>query len=563
MILISLRKVKKSFGEKEVLKDVNLDIKEKEILGLVGNNGCGKTTLANILIGKESLDVGTIKKYKDNLKIGYLKQSTSYDSNSFTDLVINKTIDSFFEISSYLGLEKVHNWTKDRLNNLSGGEKTKLSLTEIWNSKPDLLILDEPTNHLDYKGIEWLIEEIKKINLTIIIISHDRYFLDEVTEKIAEIDNGQINIYNGNYTYYRKKKEQIFQNQLHQYEEQKKRERRIDGEIKRLKRWSHIAHRDSTKKDGFKEYFRMKAKKKDIQIKSAIKRLEKLKKDGVERPVEEKNVLFEFVSENKRGKSIINANQLSKQYDGRYLFEKSNFYISRCERVGLIGINGCGKTTLIKMILGKEKQTNGDLWISETLKIAYLSQDVLDLDINKTVLDMIKIYDKEKQGKIRTLLANIGITDRMIMQQISSLSLGERTRIKLIFLIIEENNVLILDEPTNHLDLHSREQLEETLLEYTGTIIIASHDRYLLEKITDKLLIFEDEKIRRIERGYKEYENGNEIKNTNNSKDEKMLINLRISDIILKMNKYNVDDEIYKKLDLEFKELIKKKNELS
>ncbi len=563
LILLRLKNIKKCFQDNIVLKDINLDIKIESKIGLVGLNGSGKTTLAKIIAGYETCDSGFIDSFQKNVSVSYLKQSSEYNEYQFTNMLCNenKDLSHIFETSSLLGLKRLNHWSNHRLNHLSGGEKTKLSITEVMNEKSDMLILDEPTNHLDYIGIEWLIKEIKKISKAFLIISHDRYFLDQVVDNIAELEDGQIKMYHGNYTEYRHLKQTKYNNERHQYEEQRKREKRIDAEINQLKKWSHIAHRDSTKKEGFKEYWRMKAKKKDVQIKSKIKRLEKMKEEGIEKPKEEEQVLFDFVSDKKSGRCLVSAEQLSKHFEKEYLFKNSQFSINRGEKIGLIGVNGCGKTTLIKMILGEDHDYQGKLFVSKSAKIAYLSQDVLDLDEEKSIEEMIAVYDKVLQTKIRTYLASSGITNRMVRQKVKSLSLGERTRIKLIFLIIQKNNVLILDEPTNHLDLHSRETLEKTLSLYQGTVIIASHDRYLLEKITNKLLIFDNKKIQRIEEGFKEYQQKKEIKKDKDY--ELMLIQNRITYILSEMNKYKTDDDAYQTLDEEFQNLIKKRRELT
>ncbi len=568
-MLLRLKNIKKSFGINEVLKDINLDIKKNSVIGLVGLNGAWKTTLANIISLEESIDNGQILKTNENMRIHYLRQSTTYKENNFNYLVENKQdeLQAIFKKTSYLGLNKVNEWTNEQFNHLSGGEKTKLLLSEVFNTNPDLVILDEPTNHLDFRGIDWLIKEIKQYVGTILVISHDRFFLDQVVDIIAELEHGIIKCYNGNYTTYRDEKLKSIEIEKHHYEEQRKKERQIDEEINRLKKWSYQSHKnapDKAKKMGVrkggKEFLRSKAKKKDVQIKSKIKRLEKMKEEGIEKPKEEEQVLFDFVSDKKSGRCLVSAEQLSKHFEKEYLFKNSQFSINRGEKIGLIGVNGCGKTTLIKMILGEDHDYQGKLFVSKSAKIAYLSQDVLDLDEEKSIEEMIAVYDKVLQTKIRTYLASSGITNRMVRQKVKSLSLGERTRIKLIFLIIQKNNVLILDEPTNHLDLHSRETLEKTLSLYQGTVIIASHDRYLLEKITNKLLIFDNKKIQRIEEGFKEYQQKKEIKKDKDY--ELMLIQNRITYILSEMNKYKTDDDAYHTLKNEFFTLMNRKKKI-
>jgi len=561
MLLMRLRNIKKAYQDTILLKDINLDIKINSVIGLVGLNGAGKTTLAKIINGLENYDSGMIDTFNKEISISFLKQSTEFDETIFNQMLVDDNM-NVLETSSFLGLKQLQNWSNEKMNHLSGGEKTKLSLAKIFNENSDLLILDEPTNHLDYIGIDWLIDKIKKYTNALLIISHDRYFLDQVTTEIVELENGVIHMYNGNYTQYRKMKEDYLNNQKHLYEEQQKREKHIVQEINRLKVWSNEAHKDSTKKEGFKEYWRMKAKKKDIQIKSSIKRLEKMKEEGIIKPKEEEIVNFQFVSVDKAGKSFITAENLSKSFPDKTLFKGSQFYVKRGEKVGLIGINGCGKTTLIKMILGEDQNYEGLLNVSKSTKIAYLNQDVMDLDDDKSIKDILRQYDKSYQTKVRTMLALSGITSRMFPQVIRSLSLGERTRIKLVFLILTENNVLILDEPTNHLDLHSREQLEKTLESYKGTLLIASHDRYLLNKVTNKLLLFDAGNVKRIEVGYKEYQEGEKEKFVDKKAYDLMIIQNKITYVLAELSKYKETDDRYRNLEQDFNELIKQKNDL-
>ncbi|WP_432405396.1 ribosomal protection-like ABC-F family protein [Wukongibacter sp. M2B1] len=572
-MLFSLRAIKKDFGESSILKDINLDVGIGERIGLVGNNGAGKTTLANIVFGSLEPDKGDMIWYQQNIKIGYLLQSTFYTSNAFDTMLANSgskyDIRDFLEISSHLGMENVQEWDTKRFDRLSGGEKTKLALAHIWALKPNLLILDEPTNHLDFVGVQWLIEELKRYNATILIISHDRYFLDKSVERIIEIEDGIVNNYKGNYSFYRDEKRSRYESQFHKYLVQEKNKEKISRDIDNLKNWSSKAHRESRKKareiDGKKEYFRAKAKKKDKQVKSKLKRLEKIEIEGVKRPKTEQKINFAFDSTEKMGKRILEAKDISKSYGNRSLFKDSSFYIKGGERIGILGCNGCGKTTLIKIIMGEETVDSGELFISPSAKISYLSQDVLDLDNEKTVIDTFDITSREKGSEVRTLLANMGFDEEMIKKPVKALSLGERTRVKIVKLILNENNMLILDEPTNHLDLHSRERLEETLEEYPGTILIVSHDRYMLERICSRMLIFKDNVIQRSEYSFKEYlnkidnANNKKIKTEYNTKEESLVIENRIAYILGELSKYTPEDSEYIMLDSEFKELIKMK----
>lgn len=576
-LLLSCRGVKKDFGELSVLKDINLDIAIGERVGLVGKNGAGKTTLANIIFNNLEQDGGDIIFYKKNIKIGYLLQSTFYTARTFNDIFTNNDnkhrIKDFLETSSHLGIEKVQEWDIERLKGLSGGEKTKLALANIFSVKPSLLILDEPTNHLDFQGINWLIEELKKYNGTIIIISHDRYFLDESVDRIFEIEDGLINNYKGNYTFYRNEKKKRYERQLHEYMVQEKYRLKIANEIQQIKGWSNKAHSQARKKAiesgnkfGGKEHNRAKAKKMDSQIKSKIRRLEKLKIDGVKKPNIEKKINFVINSTGKTGSRILEAQSIAKIYGDRVLFKDSSFYIKRGDRIGILGKNGCGKTTLVKTIIGEEAIDSGKLFVSPSAKISYLSQDVLDLDEEKNILEVFDdLGTTEKRSMTRTLLGNMGLDEGMITKPIKFLSLGERTRIKVVQLILQENNVLILDEPTNHLDLHSREKLEETLEDYEGTLLIVSHDRYMLERICDKMLIFKDDEIQRIESGFKEcldkfYNKNSDDKDIDKvekrMKEKQLVIQNRITYLLGELSKYNKEDPEYIKLDREYRELI-------
>ncbi|MFB5197459.1 ribosomal protection-like ABC-F family protein [Neobacillus sp. KR4-4] len=568
-IVLKVIDIEKSFHLKKVLDNIHFDIKNGERIGLVGYNGTGKTTLANILFGKIAPEKGIVEKSKD-LTIGYLSQSIDYQVNDFQQSLSGKTKSHLLEHASMLGLTKVYNWEEERLEHLSGGEKLKLALAMVWASKPDFLILDEPTNHLDFKGIEWLVSELEKFRGPVLIISHDRHFLDKTVTRIFELENSKINFYNGNYSDYRKEKKLQIENERHQYDVQQQKIKEVETQITQLKSWSEKAHRESTKKgkgpskrqNGFKEYHRVKAKKTDNQVKSKMKRLQnELEKNKLEKPLDEVQIRFQFDTQGKRGKRIVEAKNLSKLFDNRTLFQKSNFFINYGDRLGLLGENGCGKTTLIKMILGQEGYSNGELWSSDSIKIAYLSQDVDELPVEKTAIEALGFTDRESVLKARTLLANVGLKEPLITKPIGTLSLGERTRIKLVDMLMKEYDVLILDEPTNHLDLPSREQLENTLAEFTGTIITVSHDYYFLNKLCDRLIVFENQQIRRIEMKPEEYLN-QEGTNEDALRESLLIIENKIASVLGELSFMDQKDARYTELDKEFNDLLKQKRKL-
>jgi macrolide transport system ATP-binding/permease protein len=566
-VVLRVKNLNKSFHLSKILENLQFDIKMGDRIGLVGSNGSGKTTLAKLLLGKLSPDSGTIE-IADHLKIGYLSQSIDYEVNEFSQIPSNADRD-LYHYTKELGLDKAYDWNPERLQHLSGGEKLKLALSNIWASKPDLLILDEPTNHLDFKGINWLVSEIGRFAGAVFIISHDRHFLDQAITQIVELENSRIHFYNGNYSYYLLEKQKRIESQQHEYNVQQRQIERVESQMQQLKSWSEKAHRDSTqngsgptkRQNGFKEYHRVKAKKRDSQIKSKMKRLEsELAKKRIEKPAEEATVKFQFDASGKRGKRIIEAKNLAIGFTDRVLFKDSQFYISHGERIGLLGDNGCGKTTLIKIILGEETRFKGEIWKSDSLKIAYLSQDVDDLPADKTALEVLGYTEREDIFKARTLLANLGLKEQHIIKPISTLSLGERTRVKLTDILMKEYDVLILDEPTNHLDLPSREQLESTLSAFTGSIITVSHDYYFLNKLCDRLLVFDGQKVKRVEKKPDEYLNP--VKQPETSEEALLIIENKIAVILGKLSMMDQKDPQYSSLDQEFNLLLKQKKEI-
>ncbi|MBY0147989.1 ribosomal protection-like ABC-F family protein [Neobacillus niacini] len=561
--IIKVTGLEMNFNLRKILDNISFDIKNGERIGLVGYNGTGKTTLANILTGKLTPDKGFVEKSPE-LKIGYLTQSIDYEGSEFQQSLSSEG--QILQHSSELGLKKVYEWEEKRLNHLSGGEKLKLALSNVWASKPGFLILDEPTNHLDFKGIEWLIEELEKFTGPVLIISHDRHFLDKTVTRIFEIVNTKLNFYTGNYSDYQKEKKHRTETQMHHFEVQQRKKEDIEMQMEQLTAWSDKAHRTSTKQGrdyGNKEYHRVKAKNRDKQVKSKMKRLQsELEKNKVEKPLEETKVKFQFDSKGNRGKRIIEAKGLTKSFEERSLFSGSHFYINHGERIGLLGENGSGKTTLIKMLLGETSISNGELWKSDSLKIAYLSQDVDNLPEDRTALEALGFTDRENILRARTLFANLGLKEQFITKPIGTLSLGERTRVKLVDMLMREYDVLILDEPTNHLDLPSREELEKTLSEFNGTIITVSHDYYFLNKLCDKLLVFDNQRIKRVEMKPEEYFQKEQTAEPAEKKETLMIIENRIATILGELSLIDQKNPKYNELDSEFNELLKQKRKL-
>jgi len=580
MTLLKCRQIVRSFGDRQVLNGVNIEINSGDRIGLVGLNGSGKSTLARIITGDLTPDQGAVTVYKKNLKIGYLQQDASYTAGPRQQNCSPEPEENgvFLATAGRIGLKKIPAGEEGMAETvLSSGERAKLAFSRVWASRPDLLILDEPTNHLDFQGAEQLVAELQKFNGAVLIISHDRWFLDQTVTKIYELTGGVAALYPGNYSYYREEKKRRFASQLHRYRNERKEEEMIRAEINRLREWSAKAHRESTKRSdirmGAKEYYRVKAKKLDRQVKSKIKRLERLKETATPKPQAEPKLEFAFTATN-RGRRIIDADGLSKAFGEKVLFQESRFFIQRGEKFGLIGPNGCGKTTLLRLFLGEERPDTGSLWISPTLNPGYLRQDLDDLDPSKSALEIMNLTAKEKLTAARTLLAHMGIDAGMATQPTGCLSLGERVRIKLVQLLLDEKDLLLLDEPTNHLDLPGRERLEEALSSYTGTIILVSHDRYLLETVCNKLLVFgrahagAPVTVRRLEDGFAGYARREEEQAGGPTEPapeeaEEMVIENRIAFILGQLNRLTPGDPEYLRLDEEFQKLVKKKRELS
>lgn len=520
MTQLSVRNLIKGYGDKEVLKGLSFDLESGERIGLVGGNGCGKSTLLRILAGREDADGGTLDFFAESRSSrGLLEQAPELATEELQQLSQERCPGEFRQALGELGMAS--NILDASPETYSGGERMKLALSGLLAEKPSLLLLDEPTNNLDFDGITALINTVNAYNGTLLMVSHDRYFLDCTVTRILELEDGKLTEYGGNYSDYRQEKARLREEKLHRWEEGKKQQEHIEQAIRQVKDWSAKAHRDSTKTDGgdsrmgFKEFNRAKAKRMDQQIKSQVKRLEKLRTESEERPAEESRVYFQVQSDGKRGKRVIEAEGLSKSFGTQTLFSNSDFVLLRGEHVALFGPNGCGKTTLVRMLQGREQPDNGRLWTSPSGDPFVLSQGsgwLADgkyaserLPLHKTPAEYYRSLWGRFDGEQRILLANMGLTARHLNQKLGTLSLGERMKVKLGELVLSKYDFIILDEPTNYLDLHAREMLEDTLAAYEGTLLIVSHDIYCLERVCDKVLLFENQRIRKLELSFRDY----------------------------------------------------------
>ncbi|MED3793072.1 ABC-F type ribosomal protection protein [Niallia alba] len=525
-----------------IFEKINASVQQGEVIGIIGKNGAGKSTLLQ-LINKDMVPTeGHIKWVKDDTVVEMVEQETENYAFKEENPVEKKLLEKW--------QVPINDFQK-----MSGGEKLKARLAKGFAFEADLLLLDEPTNHLDEQSMKLLQEQIKTYKGTVILVSHDRYFLDEVTSKIWSIENKKLIEHKGNYTSYMEAREQKRLTMQREYDKQQKKIKQVEGQMKELTSWSHKAHAQSTKQEFPKEYYRSKAKRMDAQVKSKQKRLEKeLEKNKVERIEEDYKVIFSIEANKKVGKRFLEIKDLSKTFGSRVLFEKGNVMIKHGEKVAIIGPNGSGKTTLLNIILGKEK-AEGEVWISPTANIGYLTQEVFDLPLEQTPEQLFFKETFAERGKIQTLMKHLGFMASQWKEPIKNMSMGERVKCKLMAYILEEKDVLILDEPTNHLDLPSREQLEETLSQYNGTLIIVSHDRYFLEKTTTTKLVIAEGIVQRqwTESPKQERDNKEELR---------LKLETERQEVLGKLSFMTPKDKDYAELDRKFLELTRLLKEL-
>ena len=501
--MISLINVQKSYGDKIIFDNLSLIIYEGEKIGIIGDNGQGKTTLLKIIMGDTTVDSGTVKTDEN---IGYLNQVSEFN----IDKILKSLENQEFARSFLLQLKKMgfKNFVFDSnsLNKLSCGEKTKLALSYVFAQNPTALLLDEPTNHLDMEAKQILIDQVNAFPGTVVVVSHDINFLNNTVFKIVRINNGKAQEFDGNYDDYEKQINHLTTSQQREYESQSKKINKIESEIDRLKRWANKADKNINKQGrsssdsrlaSLKNNAESGAKKISGAVKNKISTLEKELEERVERPEKEPNIKYRLVKDYIKSKIAISVKNLSKSFGQNLLFENANFTIESGEKVALIGRNGCGKTTLINMILGKEDPSSGEIKKIPSLKIGLMSQDVYNLPQEKTIMDLSLEQDKEFGTLFITNLINMNIDKTRFNTKIKNLSLGEQMRIKLCELILSDTNMIILDEPTNHLDVSNKKYLKTVLEDFAGTLLIVSHDQEFLKGIATSYLIFENQTIKK------------------------------------------------------------------
>lgn len=522
--VISIDGLEKSYGNQLICKKVSLGVHADEKIGILGVNGSGKSTFLRMLAGIEPPDEGKII-YRKNLSLAFLPQRpqlqedlTVYDQLYYSDKEEYRLLRKYQQISAELQtnpkpelikeqqkllkiLEEKECWQIENkakrmlsilglanlnqpISTLSGGQKRRLDLARVLLDDPDILLLDEPTNHLDISTIEWLQEYLAQYKGIILFVTHDRYFLDAIANRILELEEGIIRLYQSSYADY------LHQKELQMIDQQRKETRRL-AQLQKEIAWLHRGAKARTSKP-----------------KDHIKRVEKLMEDSYAQS--ENQLKLSFLS-HRQGKTILEAHNISKSYDEEPLFSDFTHIFQPRERVGIIGDNGCGKTTLLRILTGEIQPDFGEIKIGQNTRFIFYRQEPKDMDESQTILEYLQKYAYNLQTadgselSAEQMLRRFLFADKMHRMKIKSLSGGERRRLYLLRCLMFGGNFIIMDEPTNDLDIKTLEILEDYLDEFDGCLVIVSHDRYLLDRITDYLFIFENGKIRKFASNYSEY----------------------------------------------------------
>ena len=530
MIILSVRDLQKAYGGNAVLKHVDLTLQDGQRMALVGVNGCGKTTLLRILSGLEQPDAGSVSFARD-VRVGYMEQQYAVhgDDTVFEEMqsvyapvfameeklraieqemagadevtlkrlgdTYDRLSDAFEKADGYgwrssiqgvlcgLGFRKEQFDQPARL--LSGGELTRLSLARLLLQKPDLLLLDEPTNHLDLEALDWLENYLKEYRGTVLVVSHDRYFLDRVCTHVSELLLGTMEQYQGNYTDYMGQRAQRFEIRMRAWEQQQKLIAREEAIIARYKSFN---------------------REKSIKAaESREKRLEKIER--LDRPQDERQVRFRFEAARRTGDDVVQIRDMQKSFGDRTLFTHVNLNLRAGDRVALLGPNGIGKSTLLKCLVGQEAPDTGAVRWGANVDVGYYDQKQESLHPQKSVLDEVwDDFPRLEQNQVRGALGLFLFTGEDVFMPISTLSGGEKGRVALTKLMLRKDNLLLLDEPTNHLDMDSREVLEDALENYEGTILAVSHDRYFINRFASRVAVLTEDGIQEYLGNFDDYQ---------------------------------------------------------
>jgi len=501
MMTLQVRNLRKEFANRTVLDGVSFDLAQGERVGLVGRNGCGKSTLLRILAGELAPDEGTLHWIHPGIARAYLSQEDRWDPDRPLGEQLGPVDPALL---GRCGIDRA--LLRRPAGALSGGQKTRAALAKVLAGSPELLLLDEPTNHLDTEGLDWLQDVLRRYRGTVLVVSHDRYFLDQVVTRILELENGRIREYPGNYTAYARQKQAERERAEAEYREYVRKKKQLEAAIRREREWANRAHNarpDPTASPFQKGFDRNSARDHMRVAKAREKRLERIK---VEKPREQERVHLSLRGGTDVARNLVLAEGLGFTYDGRrWLFRNASFYVQRGDRVAVLGPNGSGKTTLVRLLTGELKPAEGRLYVAP-VRVGYLAQELETLDPRNTVLEEASGGNPAAdQPHIRTLLACLLFRRDEVYKPVEVLSGGERVRLAVAKLLLADPDLLVLDEPTNGLDLASRERVEEALADYPGTLILVSHDRYLVQRLADCILHVADGRLEFFRGNYAEF----------------------------------------------------------
>ena len=531
MIDISVSNLVKEFEVgKKILDGLTFQVDAGERVGLLGPNGCGKTTLLRILTGVMDYDEGEVV-IAPGKRLGLISQIPVYPAGYTVEDVLDTAFAPLHQMEEEMaslaakmaagesdpallaqydkltaayqsgggyetqtnknkvcnGLSIPQDMRQRPFDQLSGGEKTRVNLGRLILEDTDILLLDEPTNHLDLRATEWLEEYLEKFKGTVLTVSHDRYFLDQVVDRIVEIKDGRAEFYPGNYSFYAVEKERRYEEQLRQYEKEQAKIEQLEKAAAQMRVWAY---------SGMDKTFK--------RVKSMEKRIERMR--VTDRPKKERKMAVRFGEREFRGDEVLSIKRLAKAFDGRTLFSDVDLEVEGGERIALLGDNGTGKSTLLKILLGEETADAGKVRMGPTVKVGYLPQVIHFDHPERTLVDTL-IYDQDcTASTARNRLAAFKFRGEDVFKPVSALSGGELSRLRLCMLMDAKINLLILDEPTNHLDIQSREWIEEAVEEYEGNLLFVSHDRYFIERFATRIWMLEDGRITDFKGTYGEYQ---------------------------------------------------------
>ncbi|WP_191557057.1 ribosomal protection-like ABC-F family protein [Metabacillus idriensis] len=532
MTICSVHQLAKSYGSQLIFENLSFEINENEKIGFVGRNGTGKTTLFKCLSGIEQPDAGTIS-IRKGMKVGYLAQIPMFPAGTTVDEVLRQAFAELHQLSNELAqLEKEMSDTEDPVklekaiarygicqekyenlggyemdakisavanglqlqpllnadfDHISGGEKTKVSLGLMLLQAPQILLLDEPTNHLDIAAVEWLEGFLKEYKGTVVVISHDRTFLDEVAVKIIDLEDGEVTVYHHNYSGFIAEKQKRLMAEFQAYQDQQKKIKKMREAIKRLREWANQANPPN---EGLHKRAR--------NMERALERMEKVKKPILNH----RKMDLHFDGTDRSGKKVLTFENVTKTFGNRQVFGNVSLQLTYMDRAAIVGENGSGKSTLLKLVMGEHEPDDAGVRIGSSVKIGYLSQQLSLPDSEVTIIDYFREDLSVAEDDARHILAKFLFYGPAVFKKMKNTSGGERMRIQLAKLMQKDLNFLILDEPTNHLDIDSREVLEEAIEQFEGTILAVSHDRYFLNKLFTKTFWLYDKQLHAFDGNY-------------------------------------------------------------